>query len=82
LSAYFVILYEWQIDPVLDAKRGDGELKGFGNLDDEDEGKEKVAVDEVVMTTQYTSQCVRGMAGDLKKEMRSEAYEDVGLVWD
>jgi hypothetical protein len=51
-------------------------------LDDEDEGKEKVAVDEVVMTTQYTSQCVRGMAGDLKKEMRSEAYEDVGLVWD
>jgi hypothetical protein len=72
---------KWQIDATLDEKSQDAELECLGNLDDEDEGEEKGWVDEVVMTTHYTFQCCRGMADDVKKEMRSEGYEDVGLVW-
>jgi len=71
---------KWQIDPALDEKCRDGELVCLGNLDNEDEGEEKGWVDEVVMTTHSTSQCCRGMHDDVKKEMRSEGYEDVGLV--
>jgi hypothetical protein len=73
---------KWQIDPVVDEKSRDGELECLGNLDNEDEGEEKSWLDEVVMTTHYTSQCSRGMADDVKKEMRSEEYEDVGLMWE
>jgi hypothetical protein len=73
---------KWQIDPALDEKSRDAELECLGNLEDEDEGEERGWMDEVVMTTHYTFQCSRGMDDDVKKEMRSEEYQDVGLVWE
>jgi hypothetical protein len=72
---------KWQIDPALDEKSRDGEPEYLGNLDDGDEGERKGSVDEVVMTTHYTFQCCVGMDDDVKEEMRSEGYEDAGLVW-
>jgi hypothetical protein len=73
---------KWQIDPALDEESRDGELEGLGDLDDEDEEEEECVVDEVLMTIHYTVQCRMGMVGNVKREMRSEEFENVGLVWD